>query len=365
MPTTRNLLYKMNMNTCCSVTLADGQTTNVLLADDIYDLSAHLSEYGNNVLWVLDGNTARLIRPLPTPRVILEPGESAKNWRGTERILRAAVEEGMARDGRFIGFGGGVICDMTAFAASLYMRGCRLTLVPTTLLAMVDASLGGKTAIDFMGGKNLVGTFYPAQDVLICCDTLKSLSDKEFLNGLAEVIKHALLAQDEELYRMLLLKKHQIMGRDPAVLRNLVELSLKVKQSYIERDPKETLGIRQALNLGHTFGHALESCGRFTTWSHGAAVAWGTCRALEAGEKLGITDQRYASGATKLFAMYGYDIDYRIGRGDWQLFRQSLLKDKKKQDGMVRFVLLEGQGRPVLSMLETPLLQSLVISSPI
>lgn len=353
------------MNTCCSATLAGGQKTDVLLAEDFADLSTHLSAYGNSVLWVLDSNTARLIRPLPPCRVILEAGESAKNWKGVERILRTAVEEGFARDGRFIGFGGGVVCDMTAFAASLYMRGCKLTLVPTTLLAMVDASLGGKTAIDFMGGKNLVGTFYPAEEVLICCDTLRSLSDKEFLNGLAEVIKHALLSQDENLYKLLLLKKSQILGRDPAVLRNLVALSLAVKCSYIERDPCEKLGIRQALNLGHTFGHALESCGQFSRWSHGAAVAWGTCRALDAGVRLGVTDERYAAGATKLFSMYGYDIDYRIGRGDWQLFRQSLSKDKKKVDGKVRFVLLEGQGKPILQPLETAMIQSVVISRPI
>lgn len=357
--------YKMHMNNCCLATLAGGKETQVLLAKDFVDLSERLSGYGTDVLWVLDSNTARLVRPLPQYHVILEPGEPAKNWQGIERILRTAVEEGFARDGRFIGFGGGVVCDMTAFAASLYMRGCRLTLVPTTLLAMVDASLGGKTAIDFMGGKNLVGTFYPADEVLICCDTLKSLSDKEFLNGLAEVVKHALLAQDEALYKLLLVKKNQILGRDPGVLQNLVALSLAVKCSYIERDPCEQLGIRQALNLGHTFGHALESCGHFSRWSHGAAVAWGTCMALEAGVQLNITDPHYASGAIKLFKMYGYDIDYRIGRGDWQLFRQSLSKDKKKVDGKVRFVLLEGQGKPILQPLESSMVQNLVISRPL
>lgn len=353
------------MKTCCSATLAGGQKTSVLLADDFMDLSSHLSGYGNNVLWVLDENTSRLIRPLPPCRIILEAGETAKNWQSVERILRTAVEEGLARDGRFIGFGGGVVCDMTAFAASLYMRGCRVSLVPTSLLAMVDASLGGKTAIDFMGGKNLVGTFYPADEVLVCCDTLKTLSDKEYLNGLAEVIKHALLSQDENLYKLLLLKKKQIVNRDPSVLKNLVALSLAVKCSYIERDPCEKLGIRQALNLGHTFGHALESCGQFSRWSHGAAVAWGTCRALEAGVRLGVTDEHYASGATKLFAMYGYDIDYRIGRGDWQIFRQNLSKDKKKLDGKVQFVLLERQGTPVLKPLDSSLVQNLVISKPI
>ena len=158
--------------------LDNGKQTEVLLADDLKDLSAHLGEYGRLVLWVFDTNTAKLFKQLPPSHVVLESGESAKNFSSLERILSAALDEGLARDGRIIGVGGGVVCDMSAFAASVYMRGCRLTLVPTTLLAMVDASLGGKTAIDFKGMKNMVGSFYPASEVLISIDTLRTLNDK-------------------------------------------------------------------------------------------------------------------------------------------------------------------------------------------
>ncbi|MGH0054254.1 MAG: 3-dehydroquinate synthase, partial [Sphaerochaetaceae bacterium] len=254
------------MKSMVTTQLGNDRQTEVLLADDLKDLSAHLGEYGRLVLWVFDTNTAKLFKQLPPSHIVLESGESAKNFSSLERILSAALDEGLARDGRIIGFGGGVVCDMSAFAASIYMRGCRLTLVPTTLLAMVDASVGGKTAIDFKGMKNMVGTFFPASEVLISIDTLRTLNDKEFLNGLAEVIKHALLSQDEELYKFLLVRKNEILNRDTKALAALVELSLKVKQWYIEQDPSETLGIRQSLNLGHTFGHALESSSHYLLW---------------------------------------------------------------------------------------------------
>lgn len=353
------------MKMMSTATLAQGRKTEILLAEDLKDLSVHLGNYGRSVMWVFDSNTAKLFKQLPPVHVVLESGESSKNFTSLERILSTAIDEGLARDGRIIGFGGGVVCDLAAFAASVYMRGCQLTLVPTTLLSMVDASVGGKAAIDFRGLKNMVGSFYPASEVLICVDTLRTLNEKEFLNGLAEVIKHALLSQDEELYKFLLTRKNEILSRDSAVLTTLVSLSLDVKKWYIEQDPTETQGIRQMLNLGHTFGHALESSSHYGLWGHGACVAWGTCRALEAGVQVGVTDKAYASGATKLFKSYGYEIDYRIGRGDWIEFRDHLLKDKKKAEGKVLFVLIEAQGKCVLKPLELQLVQQLVIAKPI
>lgn len=353
------------MNTVRTVTLAQGKQSTILLADDLKDLSAHLGNYGRSVLWVFDTNSAKLFKQLPPVHVVLESGESSKNFASLGRILSSAIDEGLARDGRIIGFGGGVVCDMAAFAASIYMRGCNLTLVPTTLLCMVDASLGGKTAIDFEGLKNMVGSFYPADEILISFDTLHTLSDKEYHNGLAEVLKHALLSENEELYKLLLTKKQEILARDGEILKRMLDLSLAVKISYIEQDPTESLGIRQMLNLGHTFGHALESSSHFGAGGHGTCVAWGTGRALEAGVKLGITDKAYASGATKLFASYGYDMDYRIGRGDWIDFKEHLLKDKKREAGKVQFVLMERQGKATLKPLDIQLVQELVIAKPI
>ena len=349
------------MRPLMTISLAGGATTDVLLAKDIQDLSAHLGGYGRSLLWVFDSNTVKLFRQLPPARIILDSGENSKNLASLERIIASALDEGLSRDGRMIGFGGGVVGDITSLAASLYMRGCKLSLVPTTLLAMVDASIGGKTAVDFHGMKNMIGTFYPANEVLISIDMLKSLSDREYKSGLAEVIKHALLSENQELAKFLVSRRSEIIDRDEDVLVKLVELSLLVKKPYVECDPTESKDIRTMLNLGHTFGHALESSTRFSAFSHGAAIAWGTVRALEAGVALGITDKKYASSAAKLFSSFGYDLNHRIGRGEWIEFKNHLSKDKKKLGGDVQFVLLTGKGTPELHPLPWNLIQSLVM----
>lgn len=155
-----------------------------MVSSGLKDLASYLSGYGRNVMWVFDTNTSNLFRQLPTNSIVLENGEEHKDLKSLLRILSSASDYGMARDSRFIGFGGRVICDLTALAASLYMRGCGLALVPTTLLCMSDACLGGKTAIDWDGNKNLIGTFKPADEILICADTLRTLADNEYLNGL-------------------------------------------------------------------------------------------------------------------------------------------------------------------------------------
>lgn len=345
-----------------TVVLSGGMKTDVLFAKDIKDLSKQLSGYGNNVMWVFDANSARLFRDLPERRLILEPGEREKNLRSLELIVSRALSFGMARDSRFIAFGGGVVCDMTALAASLYMRGARLTLVPTTLLSMVDASLGGKTAIDYEGGKNLIGTFYPADEVLISVDTLRTLPAKEFKCGLGEVVKHAFLSDDVALFEYLIDNKDAILGRDRNTLAELIGLSLDVKRKYIEKDPSETKGIRSFLNFGHTFAHALESTANFSI-SHGEAVAWGIGRALEAGKLCGVTPAPLADKGMELLRLYGYDVDYRIGRGDWIAYAEALGKDKKKYSGSVKFVLLRDIGDPVLSAIDGKYVQAVTIQS--
>lgn len=345
-----------------SCTLAGGKVTDVLFANDIKDLSSHLSSYGNNVFWVFDNNSAALFSSLPEKRIVLESGERYKTMESLGKILSAALSFSSARDTRFIAFGGGVVCDMTALAASLYMRGARLTLVPTTLLCMVDASLGGKTAIDFEGGKNLVGTFYPADEVLISIDTLRTLPAKEYKCGLGEVVKHAFLAEGDELFRFMDENSQKIISRDKEVLTDMVFRSLVVKKTFIEADPTETRGIRSFLNLGHTFAHALESMGNYTV-SHGEAVAWGISRALDAGVYAGVTDASMRDRALSMLKKYGFAVNYRIGRGDWLAYNQALAKDKKKISGSIKFVLLSDFGKPLLIPLEQKFIQSAVMQS--
>ena len=189
-----------------------------------------------------------------------------------------------------------MVCDLTAFAASLYMRGCRLTLVPTTLLAMVDAALGGKTAVNLGSAKNLVGTFYPAEE-LVHLDPRPghAAAQRELRCGLAEAIKTALLG-DADLLDLLRRPARGAAPRgDPAALEQTVFRCLAVKGRIVENDLRES-GERAVLNLGHTFAHALESATGFRRYRHGEAVAWGLGRALELGVALGVTARAAGQG---------------------------------------------------------------------
>ncbi|MEW5817713.1 MAG: 3-dehydroquinate synthase family protein, partial [Spirochaetota bacterium] len=216
-----------------------------------------LEEAGNHLL-VFDTNTYSLFKKhiiSGSPVSILKAGEKYKTWESVDTILSACIENSIGRDGCLLGIGGGVVCDMTAFAASIFMRGCGLILVPTTLLAMVDASLGGKTGIDYSGYKNMAGTFYPAKEIRICLRTLMTLPDTEYLSGLAEVIKHALL-KDFDLLNLLEREKKRILNRDLELLGELVARAIAVKGGIVEKDFFEH-GVRAYLNFGHTFAHAL------------------------------------------------------------------------------------------------------------
>lgn len=346
-----------------TLSLAGGKTTDVFFLDSIKALSDKLSGYGRRVLWVFDSNSRNLFTSLPANCVILPSGEHFKNWSSVERIISAALDAHLARDSVFIGFGGGVVCDMTALAASLYMRGCSLVLVPTSLLCMVDASIGGKSAIDFKGAKNLVGTFYPAKDVLISAACLRTLPEAEYHSGLGEVIKHAFLSSDDELYSFLCSSHDSIVSRDREALTRMLELSLKVKAEYIQRDPEERKGIRQALNLAHTFAHALESIDNFNV-KHGVAVAWGLSRAAWCGYAAGVTSAELRDRIDALLRLYDFDIDRRIERGRWLDFQAAVAKDKKNLSGTVRFVLLEDMGVPVLRELDSEIVKIAVISAP-
>ncbi len=238
--------------------------------------------------------------------------------------------------------GGGVVCDLTAFAASLYMRGCRLTLMPTTLLAMVDAALGGKTAVNLGSAKNLVGTFYPAEELVIWIPALATLPQVELRCGLAEAIKTALLG-DPELLALLRARRTDLLRGDPAALEETVYRCLAVKGRIVENDLRET-GERAALNLGHTFAHALESATGFRRFRHGEAVAWGLGKALELGAALGVTERALAGRITALLEGYGFSLKNPPGLAPGTLLA-AMRADKKRRAGGLRVVLLRAVGR--------------------
>jgi 3-dehydroquinate synthase len=292
--------------------------------------------------------------PEKIPRCVLKPGESAKNWESVETILRAAAAGGLGRDGIFIGVGGGVISDLAAFAASIYMRGCGLCLVSTTLLGMVDASLGGKTGFDLLGIKNLVGSFYPAPHIYMPLESLNTLPPAEWKSGMAELIKTAILEGEDLAERIRSLGGefspacfssgfpgefiHRLLENGAEPLRLCISRAAELKGRIVEADPRETGGERRLLNLGHTFGHALESSAGLGTISHGEAVAWGLARTCELGCALGITPRERAEKIIALLRFFGYRLNAPHPLMDNEKFLKALAGDKKKAAGKIIYI---------------------------
>lgn len=299
---------------------------------------------GGGRLFVFDTNTRPLCGEGFPHELVLPAGEEEKTFRSIERILHAALEAGLGRDGSIVACGGGVICDMAAFAASIYMRGCEVILAPTTLLAMVDAAFGGKSGIDFDGYKNMVGSFHPASELRIAVDFLPSLSMRDYRSGLAEVLKHSLLERSG-LRALLTERRKEILARDLDLLGGVVRDALEVKARVVERDFRES-DVRAHLNLGHTFGHALESVTDFTR-THGEAVAWGIDKAMRLGVRLGATEPGYAEEVTRLLRDYGFSLENLPERAEELL--EAMRQDKKKRAGRVRFVLQRGWGDTFLT----------------
>ncbi|MDA3958379.1 3-dehydroquinate synthase family protein [Oceanispirochaeta sp.] len=301
----------------------------------LYDKQDLLPE--DTALFVADSHTKSLIsRPEGLAEVILTPGEEGKQWDAVDKILKLAMKEGLARDSVICGAGGGVVTDMTAFAGSLYMRGCRVILIPTSLLAMVDAALGGKTGIDAGVYKNMIGSFYPAEEVRICPEILGDLPEKEYRNGLGEVLKTAIIG-DAALLNLIKERRESVLARDPEVLAQIIRRCILVKGALVEEDLREK-GRRAFLNLGHTFGHALEAVSEFR-WSHGAGVVWGMGKALEASVRLGLAKPAWADEMKQLFLDYGYELE---APEDPVGILEAMKMDKKKQRGKLRYILPAG-----------------------
>jgi 3-dehydroquinate synthase len=302
------------------------------------------------VLLICDEHTLPLARIISDqqPLCILEAGEARKNWASVEKILRSAHDAGLGRDSLFIACGGGVVSDLAGFAASIYMRGVPLCTVSTSLLGMVDAALGGKTGFDLFDIKNLAGSFYPARLVYICTESLATLPPAEWKSGMAELIKTAIL-DGEDFFRLLekfpsekfLPEKFPPEG-DPsgAGLREALSRAIAYKGRIVEEDPRETGGRRVLLNLGHSFGHALESSLGLGQISHGEAVAWGIARSCELGQYAGITPPERARRIITLLNHYGYETAAPHPRlEDTGRFMQALGRDKKNRRGKPVFII--------------------------
>lgn len=277
--------------------------------------------------------------------VILPDGEQYKTLQSLSEIFDRVMADNHNRTTTFIAVGGGVVGDITGFAAACYQRGVNFIQIPTTLLAQVDSSVGGKTAVNHPLGKNMIGAFYQPQAVLIDLDTLHTLPAREFSAGLAEVIKYGLI-RDEPFYRWLQEQMPRLLAREESVLAEAIERSCAIKAEVVAADEREG-GLRAILNLGHTFGHAIETAQGYGEWLHGEAVATGMLLALKlSAARAGIAQAEVEDFKALLHAV---DLPTEAPPGmSADDFIALMGRDKKVVDGRLRLVLLQALGEAVL-----------------
>src|SRR5882672_9583869 len=288
-------------------------------------------------VWRAVGKTVQSgLRPSKGSAIhLFDDAESAKNLRSVEQITRSLCRAGADRKSLVIAVGGGVVGDVAGFAAASYLRGVELVHIPTTLVSQVDSSIGGKTGVNLPEGKNLVGSFYPPRLVLTDPELLQTLSEREFRGGLAEVIKHAIIA-DAKMFAMLEKDMEKVLRRDRRALGFLIPRNVEIKARVVSRDERES-GLREILNFGHTFAHALESVTKYRRYRHGEAVAWGMIAASFLGHELGLT---CADDVSRIVALIR-----RLGplpawpRVSPATLVKAMRPDKKARGGVVRFVL--------------------------
>jgi 3-dehydroquinate synthase len=349
------------------------QTLTVALDERSYPIHIGCGLLGNAALWAPHINpkmgavviTNTTVAPLyldkvmatlaelgcPAFPVVLPDGEEYKSWETLNTVFDALLENRCERGTTLIALGGGVIGDLVGFAAACYQRGAPFIQVPTTLLSQVDSSVGGKTAINHPLGKNMIGAFYQPKLVLADLDTLDTLPPREVAAGMSEVIKYGLI-RDEAFFRWLEQHAEGLMQRDKTLLAQAVYQSCAHKAEVVARDEREA-GERALLNLGHTFGHAIETGMGYGSWLHGEAVAAGTVMAALLSESLGWLDQPAVQRIKALFEHVGLPV-----AGPWlestptasaERYLDLMRHDKKVSAGVMRLVLLKAIGQAVVS----------------
>jgi len=286
-------------------------------------------------------------RGLEVSRVAVPAGEASKSLTCLSSLFDAALDSGLDRSSVIVALGGGVVGDLAGFAAATYLRGVRLIQVPTSLLAMVDSSVGGKTGVNVPRGKNLVGAFYQPIEVAVDLATLQTLPEREYLSGLAEVVKYGVI-WDPELFALLEENAEAVLERDNALLAELVARSCAIKADVVAQDERES-GLRSILNFGHTLGHALENTAGYGTYLHGEAVSLGMVYAAELSKDVrGMTgdDRDRIVALLERFRLPVCLAKGAVGvqNADWDAVRASMASDKKSLSSVPRFVLAERIG---------------------
>ncbi len=280
--------------------------------------------------------------------IIIPDGEQNKNLDWANAIYTALLLNSFDRKSALVALGGGVIGDLTGFAAATFMRGVPFVQVPTTLLAMVDSSVGGKTGVNHALGKNMIGAFYQPKKVLMDFEVLKSLPKEEFLSGMAEVIKYGVI-RDASLFEYLERDRERILSLDPEAIEHLVQRSCEIKAEVVSADEREG-GIRAILNFGHTVGHAIETAENYTM-RHGYAVAIGIVYASRLSYRTGLCDASVPERVEKIIRSYGLPADFSSlsSMPSVAALMDTMQIDKKAEGGKVRFILPKRIGEVVIT----------------
>ena len=287
----------------------------------------YLTELKNHVATIASVNTC-----------ILEDGEQYKSQSSLDKILTTLLEEKFTRSSTvLIALGGGVVGDITGFAASIYQRGVDFIQIPTTLLSQVDSSVGGKTAINHALGKNMIGAFYQPGIVYTSIEFYKTLPQREYISGMAEVIKYGFI--DKDFYKWLEVNREAIITKETITLIEMIKRSCKIKAQVVAADEKELTGARAILNFGHTFGHAIEKCQAYLRLKHGEAVGVGMVQAIDFSCFLGMINTSQARAYKNFIISFGISIDFPADIDNNQ-FIDAMLVDKKNNLGELKFILL-------------------------
>jgi 3-dehydroquinate synthase len=268
--------------------------------------------------------------------LVVDPGEPTKSTEVADDLWNALLAEGADRQSIVVAVGGGVVGDLAGFVAATFARGLDFFQAPTTLLAQVDSSVGGKVGVNLPDAKNMVGAFWQPRGVLIDVDVLQSLPPREYRAGLAEVVKYGVIL-DEQFFAYLEAHVDAINRKEPAALTNLVQRSCRLKADVVEQDERETTGLRACLNYGHTFGHAFEALGDYESLLHGEAVAAGMRCAVRLAARLGRIDDAVVARQEALMA--GLELLVDPPQVDGQELLRAMHRDKKAAAGRLRFIL--------------------------
>ncbi len=312
--------------------------SKLLLGEKIQHLSKYLP--GTRRVIITDRNVKQLYEPVFPPDnlvITIGTGEESKTMETLAYIFDQLISNECDRSCFITGIGGGIVCDIAGFAASVYMRGVRFGFVSTTLLSQVDASIGGKNGVNFKGYKNMVGVFNQPEFVLIDYFVLSTLPAHEYIAGYAEIIKHAAI-YSEPLFSFLEKNIDKALHHDPEVIHRCVRDSLVIKQNVVQHDEHEEKGLRRVLNFGHTVGHAVE---KLSGMIHGQAVAIGMAAAALISEKKGLLSYDESRRLIKLIEDFGLPVSCNLSKSE---LIEAMKRDKKRSNDVIHFVLLKNIG---------------------